>query len=71
MRPRVPVVLGTSGADSAVAQAEVMQAGGDGFLEKPITSLAHFQNAIMAHLPADKIPASRFPAFLCRPDQNH
>lgn len=53
MRPRVPVVLGTSGADSAVAQAEVMQAGGDGFLEKPITSLAHFQNAIMAHLPAD------------------
>ncbi|WP_439137833.1 response regulator [Roseicyclus sp.] len=53
MRPRVPVLLGTSGADRASAQAEVMKAGGDGFLAKPIESLAHFQSTIMSHLPAD------------------
>ena len=53
MRPRVPVLLGTSGADRAMAQAAVMKAGGDGFLAKPIESLAQFQNAIMSHLPAE------------------
>jgi CheY-like chemotaxis protein len=52
LRPRVPVLLGTSGADHSVAAAEVMQAGGDGFLPKPVASLAAFQAAIMAHLPA-------------------
>lgn len=53
MRPRVPVLLGTSGADRATARSEVMKAGGDGFLAKPIESLAQFQNTIMSHLPAD------------------
>lgn len=53
MRPRVPVLLGTSGADHATAAAEVRAAGGDGFLPKPIETLAQFQSAIMTHLPAE------------------
>lgn len=52
--PRIEVILGISG-DSA-AQAAVMTAGADGFLEKPIASLAGFQSAILAHLPDHRQP---------------
>ena len=48
------MVLGTSGDTGAEAQAR--DAGADGFLAKPITSLATFQEAILAHLPADRRP---------------
>ncbi|MDK3073217.1 response regulator [Sedimentitalea sp. JM2-8] len=52
--PRVPVILGTSGdnfsRDAAIA------AGADGFLEKPITSLAGFQNAVLSRLPVHQRP---------------
>lgn len=51
---RPEVVLGTSGDTGAEAQAR--DAGADGFLAKPITSLATFQEAILAHLPADRRP---------------
>ncbi len=51
---RVPVILGTSG-DSA-AETEALAAGADGFLEKPITSLASFQQAVLIHLPSDGQP---------------
>ena len=51
---RPEVVLGTSGDVDAEAQARV--AGADGFLPKPVTSLAVFQEAILAHLPADRRP---------------
>jgi CheY-like chemotaxis protein len=55
IEPRVDVVLGTSGdlngEDAAVA------AGADGFLAKPITSLAAFQQAVLSNLPADRQPA--------------
>ena len=52
--PRVPVVLGISGDPNNRAAA--MAAGGDGFLDKPIESLAVFQEAILSALPPDARP---------------
>lgn len=54
-QPRVGIILGTSGDDHAEAAA--LEAGADGFLAKPITSLAVFQEAILTRLPADRQPA--------------
>lgn len=51
---RVDVILGTSG-DDGMEQA-AMAAGADGFLAKPISQLAVFQNAILQHLPAERRP---------------
>lgn len=53
--PRVSVVLGTSGDD--MGQEAALAAGADGFLAKPVTSLAAFQEAILSRLPADRQPA--------------
>ncbi|PIE08419.1 MAG: response regulator [Rhodobacterales bacterium] len=47
--PRVPAVIGTSG-DAGTEEA-AMAAGADGFLAKPIESLALFQQAILNLLP--------------------
>lgn len=47
--PRIGIILGTSGDDAA--GATVIEAGADGFLPKPITSLASFQELILSHLP--------------------
>jgi DNA-binding response OmpR family regulator len=52
--PRVPVILGTSGDDNA--QDAAIAAGADGFLAKPITSLAVFQEAVLSRLPAEQQP---------------
>ncbi|WP_375691971.1 response regulator [Pseudooceanicola sp. LIPI14-2-Ac024] len=54
-QPRVAVILGLSGDDSAERLARA--AGADGFLAKPVTGLAAFQNAILRHLPPDRQPA--------------
>lgn len=54
--PRLEVVLGTSG-DPATS-ADVLRAGADGFLEKPLDGLSAFQNAILQHLPAERQPPS-------------
>jgi len=48
------VVLATSGDDTR--EAEAFAAGAQGFLGKPITSLAVFQQMILAALPADRQP---------------
>ncbi|MDC1303632.1 response regulator [Ascidiaceihabitans sp.] len=48
------IVLGTSGDPHSRDTA--MTAGADGFLAKPITSLAAFQETILACLPADRHP---------------
>ncbi|MEL7211690.1 MAG: response regulator [Pseudomonadota bacterium] len=52
--PRVEVVLGTSGDDGAEARA--MTAGADGFMPKPVASLANFQETILSFLPAERRP---------------
>ena len=52
--PRVDVILGTSGDDDSEALA--MAAGADGFLRKPITSLAVFQQRVLSNLPAERRP---------------
>ncbi len=52
--PRIEVILGISG-DSHTKDA-VLAAGADGFIEKPVESLAAFQGAILAHLPLDRHP---------------
>ncbi|MCD9149518.1 response regulator [Pseudophaeobacter flagellatus] len=54
-RPRVRVVLAISG-DEGVEEA-TLKAGADGFIAKPITSLANFQNAILSRLPSDHQPS--------------
>lgn len=61
-QPRVPVVLGISG--DADNRETAMAAGADGFLTKPIESLATFQQAILAALP----PQSGFTGLRCLPD---
>lgn len=53
--PRVPVILGTSGDDHAENAA--IAAGADGFLAKPVTSLATFQQAVLSRLPAEQQPS--------------
>ncbi len=53
-RPRVDVLLATSG--DRFGEERAIAAGADGFLAKPITSLAEFQIAILEHLPYDRRP---------------
>ncbi|WP_299649917.1 response regulator [uncultured Tateyamaria sp.] len=51
---RPDVVLGISG--DADSEARALEAGADGFISKPIVSLAAFQEAILTHLPEDRQP---------------
>lgn len=53
-QPRIPVILGISGDPENRAAA--MRAGADGFLAKPVESLAAFQQAILSALPAEARP---------------
>ena len=62
--PRVGVILGTSGEDAAEDAA--LAAGADGFLAKPVTSLASFQQAVLSRLPAKDRPAG---LRLCEDEQ--
>ena len=47
-------VIGTSGDPGAMEAA--MEAGADGFMAKPVSSLAVFQESILAHLPPEARP---------------
>ncbi|MDB6177467.1 response regulator [Paracoccus sp. Z330] len=49
--PRVPVILGISGDPER--ENDAISAGADGFLAKPVESLAVFQQAILSGLPAE------------------
>lgn len=53
--PRIEVVLGMSGENLST---QVLAAGADGFIAKPVQSLMAFQSAILAHLPEDRQPPS-------------
>jgi CheY-like chemotaxis protein len=53
--PRIEVLLGMSGDDYA---KEVMAAGADGFVAKPVQSLLAFQSAILHNLPKERQPAA-------------
>ncbi len=52
--PRPEVILGTSG--DSYGEDAALEAGADGFLAKPITSLAVFQEKILALLPEERQP---------------
>ena len=53
-KSRIPVILGTSGDDGLRDVA--LDAGADGFLTKPISSLSLFQQTILDILPAETQP---------------
>lgn len=59
MRPRVPVVLGISGDPDR--RGDALAAGADGFLAKPVSSLAGFQQAILGALPPEAHPRRPWP----------
>ncbi len=50
-KPRVQVILGTSGAEREAAEKQVLAAGADGFIAKPVSTIAAYQAAILSHLP--------------------
>lgn len=52
--PKVDVILGTSGDPDGERAA--LDAGADGFLAKPVASLAAFQQAVLDCLPKDRQP---------------
>ncbi len=52
--PRIGVILGLSGDDNM--QTVARRAGADGFLAKPLTSVAYFQTSILELLPEDRRP---------------
>lgn len=54
--PRPDVILGLSGDPDG--QAIAMNAGANGFLSKPVSSLAAFQHSILGHLPENQRPTS-------------
>ncbi len=68
-QPRVAVILGTSGDD--FAEDAAIAAGADGFLVKPVDSLAAFQSAVLSRLPADRVPSGprNIPDEVIRPDR--
>lgn len=54
-QPRVEAILAMSG--DAHLESDALTAGADGFLAKPITSLAAFQECVLSLLPVDRRPA--------------
>jgi DNA-binding response OmpR family regulator len=53
---QVQVILGTSGAEREAAEAAALASGADGFIPKPVSSVAAYQEAILAHLPGARQP---------------
>ena len=59
--PRVPVLLGTSGDPNA--RKDAMEAGADAFLEKPMSSVGVFLEAVLARMPRDNHPKGPRPVL--------
>ena len=59
--PRVGIIMGMSGDGAGASAASA--AGADGFFDKPIASLATFQQAILDHMPNEFQPSG--PRALC------
>lgn len=55
-KPRIQVILGTSGAEREASEQQVLRAGADGFIAKPVPTIAAYQAAILSHLPATQCP---------------
>lgn len=53
-QPRIDILLGMSG--DPWAEGVALAAGADGFLTKPLSSLAFFQDAILSRLPPERRP---------------
>lgn len=53
--PRVDVILGLSGDPDR--EPEAIKAGADGFLSKPLESVAVFQSEVLRHMPAELRPS--------------
>ena len=53
-RPRVGILMGMSGDGMGASAAKA--AGADGFFDKPIASLAAFQQSLLEHMPRDQRP---------------
>ncbi|WP_373356124.1 response regulator [Pseudoroseicyclus sp. CXY001] len=68
-RPRIDMILGVSADPEAEQIARA--AGADGFLEKPITSLASFQTEVLRHLPPERQPTGprSLPRGMVEPDR--
>jgi CheY-like chemotaxis protein len=68
---RPMVLLATSGQAQDEVEAGAVEAGADGFLPKPIESLAAFQQAVMRHLPRDLWPRGlrAAPTEIVEPDR--
>ncbi len=68
-QPRVEVILAMSG--DTYLEAEAIAAGADGFLAKPVTSIAAFQEKILSLLPAERQPKGLrvLDDFLVTPDR--
>ncbi|MBT2130322.1 response regulator [Aliiroseovarius lamellibrachiae] len=66
---RVPVILAISGDDGAHNLA--MKAGADGFMTKPLESLAIFQKTVLELLPAGEGPKGprKLPSDMIEPDE--
>lgn len=67
-QPRVDAIIGISGDPDVERMA--LDAGADGFIAKPITSIAAFQTAVLAHLPDHRQPPGprALPVGLVTPD---
>lgn len=59
--PRIGIIMGMSGDGTGASAAAA--AGADGFFDKPMASLATFQQALLDHMPSDRQPSG--PRALC------
>lgn len=53
---RPDVILATSGRPRDEVEKDALAAGADGFLPKPIESIAAFQQIVLRHMPPDRLP---------------